>query len=84
MEFREVFHEITDIDPFTTLTIAAACHKVYRTNYLAKDTIAVIPPMGYTPKNKHSLLALKWLSYTAEKQQIDIQHARNGRRETCW
>ena len=32
MEFRELFHEITNIDPFTTLTIAAACHKVYRTN----------------------------------------------------
>ena len=77
MEFRELFHEITDIDPFTILTIPAACHKVYRTNYLARDTIAVIPPMGYTPKNKHSLLALKWLSYTAEKEEIDIQHARN-------
>ena len=78
MEFRELFHEITDIDPFTTLTIAAACHKVYRTNYLAKDTTAFIPPMGYAPKNKHSLFPLKWVTYTAEKEEIDIQHACNG------
>ena len=40
--------------------------------------IAVIPPMGYSPKNKQSLLAHKWLSYTAEKNEMYIQHARNG------
>ena len=75
--FAKLFHEITTLIP-SPLTIAAACHKVYRSNYLPKDTIAVIPPMGYSPKNKHSLSALKWLSYTAEKEEIDIQHARNG------
>ena len=78
LEFRKLFHEITEIDQFSTLTIAAACHKVYRSNYLPKDTIPVIPPLGYTPKNKHSLLAQKWLSYTGEKNDIYVQHARNG------
>ena len=72
MEFRELFHEITDIDPFTTLTIAAACHKVYRTNYLPKDTIAVIPPMGYAPETKQSLIAHKWLSCLSEKNDVYI------------
>ena len=51
MEFRELLYNVTDIDPFRTLTIASACHLVYRTNYLLKDTIGIIPPMGYTPKN---------------------------------
>ena len=78
LEFRELFHNVTDIDPFTTLTIASACHLVYRTNYLPKDTIAIIPPLGYCPKNKQSLFAHKWLSYTAEKNETYIQHARNG------
>ena len=78
LEFRELFHEITDIDPFTTLTIAAACHKVYRTNYLPKDTIAVIPPMGYAPETKQSLIAYKLLSYLSEKNDVYIQHARDG------
>ena len=42
MEFREMFRKYTDIDPFEKcLTIASACHEVYRTNYLKKDTIAV-------------------------------------------
>ena len=78
LEFRELFHNVTDIDPFTTLTIASACHLVYRTNYLLKDTIAIIPPLEYCPKNKQSLFAHKWLSYTAEKNETYIQHARNG------
>ena len=78
LEFRELFHEITDIDPFRTITIASACHKVYRSKYLLKDTIAIIPPMGYTPKVKQSLIAHKWLSYLSEKNDVYIQHARDG------
>ena len=38
LEFRDLFHNVTDIDPFTTLTIASACHLMCRTNYLPKDT----------------------------------------------
>ena len=49
LEFRELFHDVTDIDPFRAVTIASACHMVYRSKYLSKDTIAIIPPMGYTP-----------------------------------
>ena len=78
MEFRELFYNITNIDPLRTFTIGSACHLVYRTNYLLKDTIGIVPPMGYTPKNNQSLFAHKWLSYTAEKRGIHIQHARNG------
>ena len=75
---RCCFHNVTDIDPFRTLTIALACHLVYRTNYLPKDTTAIIPPLGYSPKNNQSLFAHKWLSYTAEKNETYIQRARNG------
>ena len=51
---------------------------MYRTNYLQENTIAIIPPHGYCPENKQSLFAQKWLSYTGEKNEIYIQHARNG------
>ena len=78
LEFRELFHEITEIDPFRTLTIASVCHKVYRTKYLPKDTIVIIPPLGYTPKAKQSLVAHKWLSYLSEKNDVFIQHALDG------
>ncbi|CAB3991126.1 DNA polymerase, partial [Paramuricea clavata] len=79
LEFRELFRDVTKIDPFEKcLTIASACNLVYRTNYLRENTIAIIPPRGYCPENKQSLLAQKWLSYTSEQNEIYIQHARNG------
>jgi hypothetical protein len=78
LEFGELFRDVTKIDPFEKcLTIASACNQVYRTNYLRENTIAIIPPRGYCPENKRSLLAQKWLSYTAERNEIYIQHARN-------
>jgi hypothetical protein len=78
LEFRELFRDVTDIDPFEKcLTIASACNLVFRKNFLKENTIAIIPPHGYRPKDKQSLLALKWLSYKAEKEDLYIQHARN-------
>ena len=65
-------------NPNVATAIASACHLVYRTNYLPKDTIGIIPPMGYCPKNNQSVFAHKRLSYTADKNEIYIQHARNG------
>ena len=78
MEFREMLRNITDIDPFDKcLTIASACHEVYRTNYLKKDTIAVFNNNRQL-KTKQSNIAVKWLSWVAEKDEIDIEHVRNG------
>ena len=78
MQFREMFREYTDIDPFEKcLTIASACHEVYRTNYLKKDTIAVFQHHRQL-KTKQSNIAVKWLSYEMERNDIHIQHVRNG------
>ena len=68
----------TGIDPFdTATTIAGYCMQVYRTNFLQKDTIALLP-QHQELKRKQSHEALQWLSYTADKEGIRIQHARNG------
>ena len=78
MAFREMLREITDIDPFEKcLTIASACHEVYRTNFLKKDTIAVFQHDRQL-KMKQSNMAVKWLSYEMERNNIHIQHVRNG------
>ena len=78
MQFREMLRDITDIDPFErSLTIASACHEVYRTNYLKKDTIAVFQHDRQL-KMKQSNMAVKWLSYEMERNGIHIQHVRNG------
>ena len=76
--YREMFKDETGIDPFDkALTIASYCHQVYRTNFLQKDTIAILSHARQL-KTKQSIEAIKWLSYTAEKEDIRIQHVRNG------
>ena len=84
--YREMLKEVTSmdgdpetgIDPFDqATTIAGYCMQVYRTKFLQKDTIALLPQHQQL-KRKQSHEALQWLSYTAEKEEIRIQHARNG------
>ena len=76
--FREMLRDETDIDPFgKSLTIASYCHEVYRTNFLKKDTIAIFQHDRQL-KTKQSNMAIKWLSYVMEKEDIHIQHVRNG------
>ena len=78
LQYREMFKDITNIDPFdTSTTIASYCHQVYRTNFLQKDTIAIFSDARQL-KTKQSAEAIKWLSYTAEKEDIHIQHVKNG------
>ena len=84
MLYREMLKEETaiddetGIDPFDiSFTIAGYCMQVYRTKFLKKDTIALLPQHQQL-KRKQSHEALQWLSYTAEKEEIRIQHARNG------
>ena len=76
--YREMFRNETDIDPFNkALTIASYCQEVYRTNFLKKDTIAVFNNHRQL-KIKQSNVAVKWLSYISEKEDLCIQHVRNG------
>ena len=78
-QFRELFCDVTDIDPFEQcITIASACNLVFRTNFLKENTIAILPPHGYHPKIKQSNMALKWLSFITEKDDIYIRHKRNA------
>ena len=76
--FREMLRDETNIDPFgKSLTIASYCHEVYRTNFLKEDTIAIFTHDRQL-KTKQSNMAVKWLSYVMEKEDIHIQHVRNG------
>ena len=83
MLYREMFKEETaidemGIDPFDqALTIAGYCMQIYRTKFLEKDTIALLS-QAHQLKRKQSHEALQWLSYTSEKEDIHIQHGKNG------
>ena len=91
IDFCQLFRSVTDIDPFEKcLTIASACDLVFRKKFLEEQTIAIIPPNSYRPSDKHSVFALKWLSFTSEQNNINIPHARNsgekrvGNYHACW
>ena len=83
--FRNLFLEITKknesdtgVDPFVeSLTLASACHLVYRRNFMPENTIGLIPPMGYCAEPT-SHKAIIWLKNIAMINQVHIQHARNG------
>lgn len=85
LQFRTLFMEVSKrceidsgIDPLSKcITIAAACHFVFRRNFLSKNTIGIIPPQGYAPNDIQSNKAIRWLTHVAEKEQVYIRHARN-------
>jgi len=67
------------IDPLeSNLTISSFCNKLFKKKYMKKDSIAWVPANGYDPKQKTSLEAINWLKYISEKENIYIQHSRNG------
>ena len=76
--YREMLRDETGLDPFgKSLTIASYCHEVYRTKFLKEDTIAIFTHDRQL-KTKQSNMAVKWLSYVMETEDIHIQHVRNG------
>ena len=78
LDFRDILQETTGVDPFEKcLTIASVCQLVYRANYLVENTIGVFSN-EHQLKTKTSNKAVKWLSWVAETEEIDIEHARNG------
>ena len=76
--FRDTFVKVTaDIEPFErAITIASACNLVYRTLFLQKDQIALIPPHGYYQGNQSSI-ALTWLHLESIRIGQVIQHGGN-------
>ena len=61
LKFREYFIELCNVDPFTSVTIASACQKYYRTYLLEEDTIAIISQHGYNGRRRYSVESIEWL-----------------------
>ena len=85
LAFRSIFMDITKkniddvgVDPFSQcITLASACHYVFRRNFMHEKSIGLIPPLGYSTEST-SYKAIIWLKYVSFKNKIIIQHARNG------
>ena len=78
LNFAQTVKGLCKIDPFEhCITIASLCNLIFRTMFLKKETIAIIPHVGYRKKANQSVVAYRWLSYVSHKQGVYIQHGRN-------
>ena len=72
--FRKLFRDYSGLEPFrNSLTISSACNRVYRTNFLRKNEVALIPARGVWRGNQSSI-ALCWLTYESERLNLPIKH----------
>ncbi len=79
VQFRNSFLAETSIDPFCYCTIAASVMAVYRSKYLKKDTIGIVPKNLYSNSNKpYSKSSIEWLEFIAAQKKLTITHACNG------
>ena len=86
MQFRKMFMDVTKtspedpgVDPLDEpITIASACNRVLRRNFLEPETFAIIPPNGYGPGQNFSRDSIRWLNHEAMKDGVCIRHAMNG------
>ena len=78
IKFREDFIQLEDIDPLRYITIASVCMTIYRSNYMPKKTIAIVPE--YAKTDNFSKMSIMWLNYMSNG--VNIQHALNGGEKT--
>ena len=76
MKLREDFIKLENIDPLCYITIASVCMTIYRSNYMPKDTIAIVPE--YAKTDNYSKMSIMWLNYISKTKNLNIQHALNG------
>ena len=74
MKLREDFIQLENIDPLRYITIASVCMTIYRSNYMPKKTIAIVPESVKT--DNFSKMSIMWLNYVSNG--VNIQHALNG------
>lgn len=81
LKFREDFVALTELDPFKSATIAAACQNYFKTFVLKKEEIGIISTHGYQPSQKTSIQATQWLECENMSANESLQHKRAKQRE---
>ena len=63
MKLREDFIQLENIDPLRYITIASVCMTIYRSNYMPKKTITIVPE--YAKTDNFSKMSIMWLNYVS-------------------
>uniref|UniRef100_A0A183C3B1 DNA-directed DNA polymerase n=1 Tax=Globodera pallida TaxID=36090 RepID=A0A183C3B1_GLOPA len=61
-----------------SMTIAAACMRLFRTNHLPNDHLAIVPEKGYDNAQNQSLLALRFFHWYGEEHAVQVQTAHSA------
>ncbi|XP_044594809.1 uncharacterized protein LOC123272174 [Cotesia glomerata] len=78
-----MFIKCGNVCPFSECTtIASACSKIYRRNFLKPDTIGILPATGtYRWSQNQSLKAIKWLILKEREYGYRITQAARGKEQ---
>ena len=60
LNFAQTVKGLCKINPFEDCIIASLCNLIFRTMFLKKETIAIIPHVGYRKKANQSAVAYRW------------------------
>ena len=74
-KLREDFIQLENIYPLRYIMIASVCMTIYRSNYMPKKTIAIVPERNAKTDN-FSKMSIIWLNYMSNGD--NIKHALNG------
>ena len=76
LTFKRLFETLTGFNPFEHITIASACNRDLRMNRMIPNSIASEPVRGWRNSINQSRVALEWLTWCA--QENNIQQVRNA------
>nr|CAD2206196.1 unnamed protein product [Meloidogyne enterolobii] len=80
--FRNEFLEVSNgLDVlWEAMTIASACMKHFRMNHLKANHVGIVPEKGYDNADNQSKMALKFLKWYGEKNNVEVMTAlsKNG------
>lgn len=77
LTFKKVFEAHAHFNPFSKITIAAACNRDLRQNRMEANTIANEPLKGWRLNTQQSRVALEWLHWKSTQLDTPLQHAGN-------
>ena len=88
LNFAQTVKGLCKVNPFEhCITIASLCNLIFRTMFLKKETIAIIPHVGYRKKANQSVVAYCWLSCHTKKVctfNTDAMSERDASDLTFW
>ena len=71
--------QFPDMEPLDYLTFPSFNNAVYRTKYMQQESICLLPPKGYSLKNRqYSVISLAWISWL--EKELGLKNVRTARK----